>query len=272
MHGEKEEKYSIHSLISKSSNELLEEYNIDNYVLGLHNTHAFRLVAIHLLEDVSTEKAILIHGTDGLGKSHLLQAAIKEIRREWSNKSVCYLNKETLYTVLRYVNHVNRRDQADSVDVYQWLFHTYDTFVLEDVDYIINNHIGLQHILYELLAYLQAHNEKVFITASVCLIETRRLTDYDLKMYFKNWTIEVQINDLEYQDKMAYLELLDSNASNTDYKFTTEVLSYIALYHGKDYGSLRKAYYKILTAYRLWHLNEEIELEAAIEILEGLLN
>lgn len=74
--------YSIIKSLILKSNQLQDEYNSGNYILGMHNVKAYKLVAIHLLDDVATVRPIFICGEERVGKSHLFQATIRDFRNE----------------------------------------------------------------------------------------------------------------------------------------------------------------------------------------------
>lgn len=256
--------YNLVTLLIQKSNQLWDYYNSENYILGMHNVKAYKLVAVQLFEDNVSVKPVIINGESKLGKSHLLHAIIREFRNEQSKRQICYLNWTTIYRVLLYMSDLRQPDIEHSID--DW-FGKYDIFVLEDLDDVIHR-TYIQDTLYEVLKYWKKHNKKVFISTSVRLQELDWITEA-LKQYFED-AMEEKISNPDYHVKIAFLKQEIASYKESGFHFEPEVLRFVAMNYGDNFERLKKSIQFVLMEYQRGWWGDTVTVEAAENILEGL--
>jgi len=83
---------------------------------------------------------IFVWGNDNLGKSHLIQAVIKKLEKEWSEKKILYTTGNKLYREIQNRFATDRQEltraKKDKISQFVASFAGVDTLVIDDVDAI----------------------------------------------------------------------------------------------------------------------------------------
>jgi len=114
--------------INKDDN-LNPKYTFDSFVVGPFNELSHAAAQAVIKNPGVAYNPLFIHGSTGLGKTHLIQAIGNEIKKIGMDKRVYYLTSEKFY--LDYVNSV----QANRISIFKEKYRKFDVLIMDDVQF-----------------------------------------------------------------------------------------------------------------------------------------
>lgn len=113
--------------INKEDN-LNPRYSFESFVVGPFNDVSYAAAQAVIKSPGVAYNPLFIHGSTGLGKTHLIQAIGNEIKKN-SAKKVFYTTSEKFY--LDYVNSI----QANKITVFKEKYRKFDVLIVDDVQF-----------------------------------------------------------------------------------------------------------------------------------------
>lgn len=105
------------------------EQNFENFIVGECNAFAFES-AKSVVDSKARYNPLLIHGSTGLGKTHLLHAICNAVYKKNPNAIIIYIEAETMF------NEYKHRITNKSMDQFRERFRKCDYLLIDDVQFL----------------------------------------------------------------------------------------------------------------------------------------
>ncbi|MFG0320239.1 MAG: chromosomal replication initiator protein DnaA [Planctomycetota bacterium JB042] len=119
-------------LDSYSDTILHPDYRFDNFVVGASNQFANAAATAVAAAPGSSYNPLFLHGSVGLGKTHLLQAICHEILRREPGTSILYLSCES------FINHFIHALETNDLNAFRRKYRNVDVFLVDDIQLLAN--------------------------------------------------------------------------------------------------------------------------------------
>ena len=136
------------------------DFTLENFVIGSHNKLAYAC-AMEILDSASNRlNPLFIHSLSGLGKTHLLQAILHEVRRRKDGRAAEYVSAETFTNQFLYAMRSNR------LDGFRHRYRNADILLIDDVHFF-GNKSRLQEELLHTYDELHSGNRQFVLASDV---------------------------------------------------------------------------------------------------------
>jgi chromosomal replication initiator protein len=109
---------------------LNEDYSFDSFVTGPCNRLAHAACMAVSESPGRTYNPLFVHGSAGLGKTHLLQATCRRVRRADAASSICFLSCET------FVNHFIQAVERGELHKFRYRYRHADVLAIDDIQFL----------------------------------------------------------------------------------------------------------------------------------------
>ena len=233
------------------------DYTFDNFVVGPSNrlAHASCVAVSSAIGGGSTYNPLFLYGNSGLGKTHLLHAVCREVRRRLDGVVIQLLSCED------FVNRFIRAIEQGSLLDFQSQFRTVDALVIDDVQFLRHRQLCQEEFFHTFNALY--HNGKQIILSAdsppseIPSLEARLTSRF-------NWGLVARIDPPTYETRVA---IVQKKAHLRGLNISDEIAQYIARSTG---GNIRELEGALTTIYALSiTTGEQISLELAQTALNG---
>jgi len=188
----------------------------DNFIEGRSNTIALA-AALQTAQTPNPEfNPLLLYGSTGLGKTHLLHSIGNEILKNNPDEVVCYLHSEI------YVNEMVKAIQQKSMELFKQKYRSVTTLLIDDIQFFARKE-RTQEEFFHTFNYLLEGQKRVIITCDRYPKEVNGL-ESRLKSRL-GWGIVVPIDPPDYETRVA---ILKEKAKHLGFTLEDEVAFYIA--------------------------------------------
>ncbi|MHB1117974.1 MAG: chromosomal replication initiator protein DnaA [Minisyncoccota bacterium] len=194
-------------------------YTFDNFIIGAFNELAYA-ASQAILKKIGTNvyNPLFIYGNTGLGKTHLIQAVVNEIKKNHPGKKVFYITSEKFS--VDYINSVGQGSKTMSV--FKEKYRKYDLFIMDDIQFLSNKE-KTQEELFHIFNELYHNNKQIIFSSDRHPNYIPALEDR-LKSRFSSGMI-VDIQEPEYESRLA---ILRAKAQINKFFPPDEVIDYLA--------------------------------------------
>lgn len=201
--------------ISIPSN-LDERFRFDNFIEGRSNTIALA-AALQTAQTPNPEfNPLLLYGSTGLGKTHLMHAIGNEIIQQNPDEVVCYLHSEI------YVNEMVRAIQQKSMEAFKHKYRSVTTLLIDDIQFFARKE-RTQEEFFHTFNYLLEGQKRVIIT---CDRYPKEVSGLESRLKSRlGWGIVVPIDPPDYETRVA---ILKEKALQFGFSIPDDVAFYIA--------------------------------------------
>ncbi|WP_223786860.1 chromosomal replication initiator protein DnaA [Marinicella meishanensis] len=191
-------------------------FKFDNFIEGRSNTIALA-AALQTAQTPNPEfNPLLLYGSTGLGKTHLMHAIGNEIVANNPDEVVCYLHSEI------YVNEMVKAIQQKAMEAFKQKYRSVTTLLIDDIQFFARKE-RTQEEFFHTFNYLLEGQKRVIITCDRYPKEVNGL-ESRLKSRL-GWGIVVPIDPPDYETRVA---ILKEKAIQFGFTLTDEVAFYIA--------------------------------------------
>ena len=174
-----------------------QRFVFDNFIEGRSNTIALA-AALQTAQTPNPEfNPLLLYGSTGLGKTHLLHSIGNEILKNNPDEVVCYLHSEI------YVNEMVKAIQQKSMEQFKQKYRSVTTLLIDDIQFFARKE-RTQEEFFHTFNYLLEGQKRVIITCDRYPKEVNGL-ESRLKSRL-GWGIVVPIDPPDYETRVVILK------------------------------------------------------------------
>ena len=185
----------------------IHTYSFRNFVVGPSNREAFAAARAVALEPGNLYNPLFIYGTNGVGKTHLLQAIAHEMKSSHPGLAVRSVSCDEIlnefYELLREQGSFAKFRQAYLRDV--------DVLLIDDIHRLAKKH-QMQEEFFNIFNYLYRQNKQIVFTSDRQPCEISDL-DRRLSSRFEQGMI-CEVGMLEFEERLVTLRMWRDNSLN----------------------------------------------------------
>ncbi len=151
---------------------LNEDYRFDNFVVGGSNEFAYAAAKAVANADARRYNPLFIHGSSGLGKTHLLQAIGNAIRERDENTQVLYVTSEDFTNA--YIDALAKKGEA--LSGFRRKYRKADVLLIDDIQFLARKD-KTQEELFHTFNALFASGKQIVLSADCPASEITRMDD-----------------------------------------------------------------------------------------------
>ena len=243
--------------VARMGSKLNPRYTFDLFVIGPSNRFAHAAALAVAESPAQAYNPLFIHGSTGLGKTHLLQAVGQYVAQQHSELSVRYVTTETLMN--EFVDALREK----TVVGFKQRYRTADVLLVDDIQFLEGKE-NLQEEFFHTFNSLYEAGKQIVIACDrapkkLATLEERLRTRFEWGL-----TTDVQPPDLETRIAILRKKVITDNLSIDD----PEVLTFIADRVTTNIRELEGALTRVLAYASL--TGRPITVEVAQEVLKDL--
>jgi len=200
---------------------------------------------------------LLIYGDSGLGKTHLAQAIGIEVKNQFPEKTVLYVNANKFQT--QFVDAIRNNNKNDFLHFYQMI----DVLIIDDVHEFAGKE-KTQDTFFHIFNHLHQSGKQLVLTSDKPPVELHGL-EQRLISRFK-WGLSADLQSPDYETRIA---ILKKKTYIDGIEMPDEVLEYIATHISDNIRELEGALISLLAQSTL--NKKEITLDLAREMIDKLI-
>lgn len=175
---------------------LSPKYTFDNFIEGSCNRVA-RQAGLHIAQMQSNLfNPLVIYGSVGLGKTHLVQAIGNGIRLKSPEKAIVYTNAE------KFTNQFIHSVKNNSVSEFSNFYSGLDVLLLDDIQFFAGKS-GTQEIFFHLFNQLHQNGKQIVLSADR---PPKDLQDIEERLISRfKWGLSADLGSPDFETRMAIL-------------------------------------------------------------------
>ncbi len=197
-------------------NGLIERYTFDNYVIGANNQLAVSAAQAVLEKPGPTYNPLFIHGSTGLGKTHLLHAIGNAIQKRKKHFKVAYLTSEEFFN--QFVNAL----QTNTLPKFRKKMRGLDLLMIDDVQFLSGKDKTQEEFFYTFNTLYDGLKQIVLASdrppAEIGQLEDRLVSRFE-------WGMTAQLASPDVETRMA---ILLNKLDTMQVDLSNEVVEFIA--------------------------------------------
>lgn len=197
--------------------QLNPNYSFDNFVEGDCNRLARSAgFAVAQKPGGNAFNPLLLYGGVGLGKTHLAQAIGIEVKKNYPNKTVLYVQSEKFIT--QFIESIKNNNQNDFIHFYQMI----DVLIIDDVQYFAGKD-KTQDIFFHIFNHLHQLGKQIILTADRAPVDIQGIEQRLLSRFKWGLSADLQAPGLETR-----IGILEKKVYNEGIQLPKEVVEYLA--------------------------------------------
>ncbi|MBE0650118.1 MAG: chromosomal replication initiator protein DnaA [Bacteroidales bacterium] len=182
----------------KVESQLVESYSFDNFVEGDCNRLA-RSAGWAVAENPGKTafNPMLIYSNVGLGKTHLAHAIGLQVKNNFPDKIVLYVQTEQF--INQYIDSVRNNNHNDFVHFYQMI----DVLILDDVQFIAGKE-KTQDVFFHIFNHLHQNNKQIILTSDKPPVELKGMEPRLLSRF--KWGLAADLQPPDLETRIAILQ------------------------------------------------------------------
>ena len=201
----------------KVESQLVDSYSFDNFVEDDCNRLA-RSAGWAVAENPGKTafNPLLIYSQVGLGKTHLAHAIGLQVKNNFPDKTVLYVQTEQF--INQYIDSVRNNNQNDFVHFYQMI----DVLIIDDVQFLAGKE-KTQDIFFHIFNHLHQSHKQIILTSDKAPVELKGLEPRLLSRFKWGLAADLQVPDLETR-----IAILQKKLYADGIEMPYEVVEYLA--------------------------------------------
>ena len=234
-----------------------ERYRFENFVLGKSNELAFAAAKQVANSPGTVYNPLLLYGSTGLGKTHLLHAAGRFIAEANPNAQVMYLHAE------KFVSEMIQALRRDSIDAFKRRYRSVDTLLLDDIQFFAGKDRSQEEFFHTFNALLESR-QQIILT---CDRYPKEVDGIEARLRSRfGWGLTVSIEPPDFETRVA---ILQKKAAERELELSDDVTFLIARRMRSNVRDLEGALNSLIANARF--SGRTIDLEYTQEILRDVL-
>jgi len=233
------------------------DYSFQNYIEGDCNRLARSAgVAVGNNPGGTAFNPLMIYGDSGLGKTHLAQAIGIQVKEQFPDKIVLYVNANKFQT--QFVESIRNNNKNDFLHFYQMI----DVLILDDVQEFAGKE-KTQDTFFHIFNHLHQSGKQLILTCDRPPIELQGMEQRLLSRF--KWGLLADLQKPDYETRLA---ILKKKAYNDGIELHDDIFEYLAT---NITNNIRKLEAVLISLYAQSTLNrKEITLELARQMIDKL--
>lgn len=203
--------------INRTDN-LNPKYTFQNFIVGPFNELAYAATQAILSRPGMLYNPFFIHGSTGLGKTHLLQAFGNELKQKYPEMTVFYTTLEKFS--MDYINSV--QSPGNKTHIFKEKYRKYDVLIMDDIQFI-GKMEKTQEELFHLFNTLYENNKQIIFSSDkhpslILGLEERLLSRFSQGMV-------VDVVEPDFESRIA---LVREKTKELGFELDNETVSFIA--------------------------------------------
>jgi len=201
----------------KVESQLVDTYSFDNFVEGDCNRLA-RSAGWAVAENPGKTafNPLFIYSQTGLGKTHLGHAIGLQVKNNFPEKVVLYVQTEQF--INQFIDSVRNNNQNDFVHFYQMI----DVLILDDIQFLAGKE-KTQDVFFHVFNHLHQNNKQIIITSDKPPVELKGMEPRLLSRFKWGLAADLQVPDLETR-----IAILQKKLYADGIEMPYEVIEYLA--------------------------------------------
>ncbi len=232
-------------------------YTFDNFIVGDSNNVAYAAcISIASMQNSQYNNPLFLYGGSGLGKTHLMQAIGNQVKKNFPDKNIVYVNTES------FSNEFIEAIQIKNFDAFRNKYRQADLLLIDDVQFLEKKE-KMQEEFFHTFNALFESGKNIVLT---CDKRPQSLSTLEERLRTRMSSgICIDIKAPDYETRIAILE---SWAQRHHANIPKEVFEFIASNISSSIRELEGAF-KTVIAYTM--LGHNINLETASNALSDLI-
>ncbi len=239
----------------KVESQLVESYTFDNFIEGDCNRLA-RSAGWAVSENPGKTafNPMLIYSQVGLGKTHLAHAIGLQVKQNYPEKIVLYVQTEQF--INQYIDSVRNNNQNDFIHFYQMI----DVLILDDIQFLAGKE-KTQDVFFHIFNHLHQNNKQLILTSDKPPVELKGMEPRLLSRFKWGLAADLQSPDLETR-----IAILQKKLYSDGINMPEEVIEYLAYNITTNIREMEGALISILAQASL--NKKSINLELAKQMID----
>jgi len=201
----------------KIESQLVDSYSFENFVEGDCNRLA-RSAGWAVAENPGKTafNPLLVYSQVGLGKTHLVHAIGLQVKANFPEKTVLYLQTEQF--INQYIDSVRNNNQNDFVHFYQMI----DVLILDDIQFLAGKE-KTQDIFFHIFNHLHQNHKQIILTSDKPPVELKGMEPRLLSRFKWGLAADLQVPALETR-----IAILQRRLYTDGIKMPYDVIEYLA--------------------------------------------
>ena len=230
-----------------------EDYSFGTFVMGPCNRLAHAACTAVSEAPGRSYNPLFLHGSVGLGKTHLLQAACRRISAASERPNVCMLSCET------FVNHFIEAVGRGALHEFRYRYRHADVLAIDDIQFL-SDHEQTQEEFFHTFNTLYQSQKQIILSSDRSPSEISGLEERLVSRF--NWGLVAQIDRPCYETRMA---IVKRKAELRSVDLSQDVVCFIAGTIDSNTRELEGAISKVAMLARV--TDRPIDVEVAREAL-----
>jgi len=192
------------------------DYTFDNFVVGPCNRLAHAACVAVSESPGRAYNPLFIHGSVGLGKTHLLQSTCQEALKQKNHPQVMYLSCET------FVNHFIHAVEQGKIHDFRYNYRHVDVLVIDDIQFLSERERSQEEFFHTFNTLYQSQKQ-IILSADCSPAEIPKLEERLVSRF--NQGLVTRIDKPGYETRMA---IICKKAQMRGIEPPEEVVSFIA--------------------------------------------
>lgn len=240
----------------KVNSQLNENYSFENFVEGSCNQLARSAgYAVAQNPGKTSFNPLFIHGSVGLGKTHLLHAIGLETKKKFPEKTVLYISAEQFFQ--QFVESTKNNTRNDFLQFYQMMI---DVLIIDDIQFFANK-TGTQEVFFQIFNGLHAANKQLIITSDKSPAELSGLEQRVISRL--KWGLSA---DLQMPDAQTRIEIIEKKLFKDGISMPKDVIEYLAYNINSSVRELEGALISLIARSSI--TKQEITLDLAKDMID----
>ncbi|MBU2464941.1 MAG: chromosomal replication initiator protein DnaA, partial [Bacteroidetes bacterium] len=201
----------------KVESQLVDSYSFDNFIEGDCNRLA-RSAGYAVAENPGKTafNPLLVFSGTGLGKTHLVHAIGLQVKNNYPDKTVLYIQTEQF--ISQFIQSTRNNNQNDFVHFYQMI----DVLIIDDIQFLAGKE-KTQDVFFHIFNHLHQSNKQLIITSDKPPVELKGLEPRLLSRFKWGLSADLQVPDLETR-----IAILKRKLYNDGIEIPQDVIDYLA--------------------------------------------
>ncbi len=237
---------------------LNKSFTFENFVEGKSNQLA-KAASIQVSENVGRAyNPLLIYGSSGLGKTHLMHAIGNEILLRKPSLNIVYLHSET------FVREMVKALQQNTINAFKEYYRNLDVLLIDDIQFFASKERSQEEFFHTFNTLLEKKHQ-VVLTSDKYPKEIANLTERLKSRFSSGLPVTIEPPDMETR-----AAILMKKASSVNVDLDQNVALYIAKHIPSNVRDLEGALRRVIATAQL--TGKEISIEFTKEALHDLIS